>query len=191
MRKIVFDIETKNFFEDVGKNDPTLLDISLLAIHDSETDTYSTFLDTELDQLWPIIEQADVLIGFNSDHFDIPLLNKYYHGDLSKIKSLDLMVEVKKILGRRLSLNNLAKATLGRGKIGDGLHAGEWWKQGEIDKIREYCIEDVRLTKDLYDYAFKNKKLSYRDGPDTLTVVLNTSDWDTPSDHALTHTLGF
>ena len=100
MRKIVFDIETKNFFNDVGKNDPSLLDIALVAIHDSETDSYSSYLEDELVKLWPILERADMLIGFNSDHFDIPLLNKYYPGDLTKIKSLDILKEIKDSYGR-------------------------------------------------------------------------------------------
>src|SRR3989344_8155252 len=102
MRKIVFDIETKNFFDTVPGNDSAKLDIALVAIYDSLTDTYSSYLEEELTKLWPIIEQADMLIGYNSDPFDIPLLNKYYPGDLSKIKSLDLLVEVKKALGGRL-----------------------------------------------------------------------------------------
>jgi hypothetical protein len=67
MRKIVFDIETKNIFQDVGKNDPTLLDLSLVGVYDSETNKYTSYLEDELNQLWPIIEKADVLIGYNSD----------------------------------------------------------------------------------------------------------------------------
>src|SRR3989344_3979345 len=104
MRKIVFDIETKNFFPDVGKNDPSLLDISIVAIYDSENDSYSSYLEEELPKLWPILERADMLIGFNSDHFDIPLLNKYYPGDLTKIKSLDILKEIKNTYGRRMRL---------------------------------------------------------------------------------------
>src|SRR3989344_8631018 len=99
MRKIVFDIETKNFFNDVGKNDPSLLDIALVAIHDSLTDSYSSYLEEDLIKLWPIIEHSDMLIGFNSDHFDIPLLNKYYPGDLTKIKSLDILREIRNSYG--------------------------------------------------------------------------------------------
>ncbi len=75
MRKITFDIETKNTFEDIGENNPALLDISIVCIHDSETDKYDSFLEDDFDRLWPILESADMLIGFNSDHFDIPLLN--------------------------------------------------------------------------------------------------------------------
>jgi len=160
MKKVVFDIETKNIFQDVGRADPTLLDISLVGIYDYETDQYLTFLQEEFPKLWPYIEKADVLIGFNSDHFDVPLLNKYYPGDITKIKSLDLMAEVKKSLGRRIGLGALAEATLGIGKSGNGLEAVEWWKNGEIDKIRKYCIDDVKVTKDLTNTYLAEKRFA-------------------------------
>lgn len=191
-RKIVFDIETKNIFQDVGKNDPALLDISIVGIHDSETDTYTSYLEEELSRLWPIIEHADMLIGFNSDHFDIPLLNKYYPGDLARIKSIDIMKAVKDALGRRLSLGNIASATLGVAKSADGLQAYTWWKEGKIDLIRKYCLDDVRITKELYEYILKNKKILYRDGQETRDLPLNTTDWETVASAAsLTHTLPF
>lgn len=191
MRKITFDIETKNFFADVGSNDPARLDLALVAIHDSETDTYSSYLEQELGDLWPIIERADSLIGFNSDHFDIPLLNKYYSGDLTRIKSVDIMKAVQDVLGRRLRLGNLAETTLGVGKSADGMQAVNWWKEGQIDKIREYCIQDVRVTKMLYDHALAHGELKYRDGADVKTLKIKTDDWETGNGHALTHTLGF
>jgi len=194
MREIVFDIETKNWFEEVGSNDPAALDLALIAIHDSETDSFSSFLEEELVNLWPIIERADTLIGFNSDHFDIPILNKYYPGNLTTLKSIDLMKEAQKTLGRRLSLDNIAKATLGRGKIAHGLEATDWWKTGEIDKIREYCIDDVRLTKQLFDYAREHGHIKYVDRFDKSkpqTIEIDTSDWENNDGHSMTHTFGF
>ena len=50
------------------------VDIAIACIHDSETDTYSSYLESELPKLWPILERTDMLIGYNSNHFDIPLL---------------------------------------------------------------------------------------------------------------------
>ncbi len=191
MRKIVFDIETRNVFADVGKNDPALLDISLVAIHDSETGEYSSYLQEELSKLWPIIERADMLIGFNSDHFDIPLLNKYYPGDLKEIRSLDILKEIKNSYGRRMRLDQLAEGTLGLNKSGHGLDAIDWWKKGEIEKIRKYCIDDVKLTKDIYDYAMKNNKLFFKEGKDLHEITLDTSDWESEGDHKLTFTLPF
>ncbi|MDB5259551.1 MAG: box helicase protein box helicase protein [Candidatus Taylorbacteria bacterium] len=213
MRKITFDIETRDLFQDVGSNDPAALTISVVCIHDSAADDgtgkapaeagsgYSSYLVEDLPKLWPIMEQADMLITFNGDHFDIPLLNKYYTGDLTKVKSLDLMAEVKKSLGRRIKLDTLAEATLGRNKSGHGLEAIAWWKSGEIDKIIKYCLEDVKITKELYEYALKNKHLKYKDlgaivvpgkpNANIRDIKLDTTHWETKSDHAMTFTLPF
>lgn len=191
MRKIVFDIETKNFFDTVPGNDASKLDISLIAIHDSLTDSYSSYLEEELVKLWPILERADMLIGFNSDHFDIPLLNKYYPGDLTKIKSLDILKEIRESYGRRMRLDQLAEGTLGKNKSGVGGEATEWWKAGEVEKVRAYCINDVELTKELYDYALTNNKLIFKEGGTLNEIKLDTSNWEKPSNHKLTFSLPF
>ena len=186
MRKIVFDIETKNFLSDVSK-----IDLSLVAIYDSETDSYSSYLEEELPKLWPILERADMLIGFNSDHFDIPILDKYYPGDLTKIKSLDILREIKSAYGRRMKLDQLAEGTLGKNKSGGGADALNWWKAGEVEKVRAYCIDDVRLTKEIYDYALANNKLIFKEAGALNEIKLDTSEWEKPSDNKLTFSLPF
>ncbi|HRH22589.1 MAG TPA: ribonuclease H-like domain-containing protein [Candidatus Paceibacterota bacterium] len=191
MRKITFDIETKNLFQDVGSNNPADLDISVVCIHDSLTDTYSSFVDPDYSKLWPLIEQADILITFNGDHFDIPLLEKYYKKDLKHIKSIDLLKEVKNSLGKRIKLDSIAEATLGRNKSGHGLEAIGWWKTGEVDKIIKYCTEDVRITKELYEYALKNKHLKYKDMGVAKDIPIDPSNWEKKDEKKETFTLGF
>jgi len=191
LNKIVFDLETKNIFQEVGSHDPTALDMSIVCIYESATDTYMSFLEEELHKLWPIIERADMLIGYNSDHFDIPLLNKYYHGDLSKIKSLDLLKEIRESLGRRVSLDQVAEGTLGQKKSGHGLQAIQWWKQGDIESIRKYCLDDVRLTKEIYDYAIANRILKFKEAGKVFDIPLNTKHWDQKEEVAMTFSLPF
>lgn len=191
MRKIFFDIETRNTFGEVGSNEVTALDISVVCIYDSETDQFSSYLQEDLNKLWPILERADMLIGFNSDHFDIPLLNKYYPGDLTKIKSLDLLKEIKNSLGRRIKLDDIAEATLGKNKIAHGLEAVTWWRKGEIDKIIKYCIEDVRITKEVYDYAREHGILKYKEGQEIKDFKVNTKGWEKKENSAMTFTLPF
>lgn len=191
MRKIVFDIETRNFFFDVGKNDPALLDIAIVAIYDSETDSYSSYLAEELHKLWPILERADMLIGFTSEHFDMPLLNKYYPGDLTKIKHLDILKEIKNSYGRRMKLDQLAEGTLGKKKSGWGGDAVKWWNAGEVEKVRSYCIDDVRLTKELYEYARANNKLIFKEGSQLKEIPLNTAEWENPGENKLTFSMPF
>jgi DEAD/DEAH box helicase domain-containing protein len=189
MRYVVFDIETANSFPALAR-DFSQLELALVGVYDSLTDTYSSYVKEELPMLWPLLENTNVLIGFNSDSFDIPLLNRYYPGDLTRIRSLDLLTEVYQALGRRIRLDSLARATLGRGKSGDGLKSVEWWQKGLVDKVREYCIEDVRLTKELYEYALKNGLLKYKDLRTVRDIKIDTSHWtqitETP---ALTHAL--
>ncbi|MCK4386937.1 MAG: hypothetical protein KAV41_02545, partial [Candidatus Pacebacteria bacterium] len=112
-------------------------------------------------------------------------------GDLTTIKSLDILKEIKNAIGHRLKLDNVANATLGEGKSGNGLEAITWWKTGEIEKIRKYCLDDVRITKELYEYALKNKKLKYKDGFDIKDIILNTTNWETAKNNSITHTLPF
>ena len=191
MREITFDIETSNILPSLARQDVTRLDLAVVAIHDSATGEFSSYSQEELPKLWPIIELADTLIGYNSDSFDIPLLNKYYPGDLTKIRSIDLMVEVQKVLGRRLRLQSIAEATLKAGKSGNGLDSVRWWNEGLHDKVREYCIQDVKITRDLYDFALEKGALKYKDLKDIRDVKLDTSKWqEKPEASAFTHTLG-
>ncbi|MFA6105134.1 MAG: ribonuclease H-like domain-containing protein [Patescibacteria group bacterium] len=160
--EIVFDIETQNSFADVN-NDFKKLKISCVSIYKYATDSYESFEEHELGKLWPILEKSDLLIGFNSAHFDVPVLNNYYMGDLTKIPHLDIMERVRESLGFRLKLNDLAQATLdGVEKSADGLQAIRWWKEGKIAEIRKYCEQDVKITKDVYEFGKKNKQLFYK-----------------------------
>ena len=191
MRVITFDIESKNTFKQVGSSDPAALDLALISIHDSKTGELSSYLEEDLPQLWTILEDSDLLVSFNGEHFDIPLLNKYYPGDLSLIKSLDLLIEVKNACGRRLKLDGLAEGTLGEKKSGHGLQAIIWWQNGEIDKIRKYCEDDVRLTRNLYDIAREKGKLTYQSGNEKFDIELDASEWENVTGTSMTHTLPF
>lgn len=161
MKEIVFDIETQNTFADVD-NDFKKLKISVVSIYRYETDAYESFTEDELAKLWPIFERADRLIGFNTEHFDIPVLNNYYPGDLFIVPQLDIMKEVKANVGIRLKLSSIAEATLDNvQKSADGLTALRWWKEGKVEEVKKYCEQDVRVTKELYEFGKKNKQLFY------------------------------
>lgn len=191
MKRITFDIETIGSFSTSG--DFANLEVSVVGLHDSETDEYKCFEVPEFKDMWPYFEHADLLIGFNSDHFDVPILNKYYPGDLSKIPSIDLLKEIKNVFGRRLKLDNIAEATLGKKKSGNGLDAVTWWEQGLKEKVKSYCLDDVRITKEVYDYARKHNSLKYRDYDGVREIKLDAKNWEKnmPDGGGLTHTLPF
>ena len=189
MRIITFDIETIGDFRRSWT--PEDLELTICCIHDSETDQYDSFFKEDLARLWKVLEQADVLVGYNSDHFDIPILNKYYPGDLTKMKSIDLMKEVQNVIGRRIKLDSIAEGTLGKKKSADGKMAMVWWKEGNLKKLRDYCLKDVEITKLILDHALANNVLFYKELGSKKEVRLDTSKWLQGESAALTQTLGF
>lgn len=191
MNRVVFDIETKNIFADVGSNDPAALDISVVGVWSDKTGKYEAFLEEEFPKMWAIFEAADILIGYNSLHFDLPLLNKYYSSDLAKIKHIDLLKEIKDSYGRRMKLDQVAEGTLKTNKSGHGLQAITWWKQGDLVNLKKYCLDDVKITKQLYDYARKHNELKFKEAGKVIKIPLKTESWEEKADAGMTFSLPF
>ncbi len=163
MPEIVLDIETKNTFADVGGFFPQKLDISLIGVYFYETDTYETFLEDDFPKLWSRLEHGDRIIGYNQKGFDNPVMNRYYAGDINNIPQLDLLEKIAASLGYRVKLDDVAKATLGTGKTGHGLQAVEFWREGKIKELADYCLMDVKVTKEVYEFAKEHGFVKWAD----------------------------
>lgn len=189
MNYVVFDIETT---EAIGPGEITDMEIAVISVYSSKTDKIESFLTKDFNQMWPIFEKADALIGYNSEKFDIPILNKYYPGDLTNIKSIDILNFIKKSYGRRLKLDDVANATLGVGKTAHGLDAIEWWKNGEVEKVIKYCESDVMITKKIFDFANENGFLNFKDFTGKkIKIPIDTSDWNKKDGNKITFSMGF
>ncbi len=169
--EVVLDIETSNSFADVGKYDPSLLKVSLVGLYSYKTGAYQHFLEPDLPKLWRVLESADRIIGYNLIGFDYPVLNTYYPGDLLKFPTLDIMLEIEKKIGFRIKLDDVAHGCLGTGKSGNGLQAIEFFRRGEIEKLRDYCLMDVKVTKEVYEFGLANKKVQFKDRVGQLVPV--------------------
>ncbi len=161
----VLDIETRRSAKEVGGwHRADRMGISCAVLYDSQTDTFSDYLQKDVPALTQALRQMDMVIGFNIRRFDYHVLSGLSDFNYASLPTLDILEEIQKKLGYRLSLDHLAKNTLGIGKSADGLQALEWWKQGKIDEIIKYCRMDVAVTRDLFLYGkekgyllFKNK----------------------------------
>lgn len=119
------------------------------------------------------LEYASYIIGFNSNKFDLPVLAPYYIGDIFQFPSLDLLEEVQKALGFRVALDDLARATLKVKKEGHGFLAINYFRQGQWDKLKKYCLSDVKITKELYEFGKKNKKLYFQTNKGIEEIPVN------------------
>jgi len=162
MDKFVIDIETKNSFADVGgRGDENLkkLDASFVGVYSYNQDRYLSFHESQFEEIGPLLQKAGLIIGFSINRFDIPVLEKYCKFNLRAIPRLDLLEEIELALGYRISLDLLAKANLGIGKTSHGLEAIKFYNEGRLKELEEYCLNDVKITKDLYDLAKKQGHL--------------------------------
>lgn len=164
LKKLVLDLETQKSFEDVGgRGKNHLMKVSVCGIYDYSQDRYSIYEEHELPRLAPLLQAADQIIGFNIKNFDFAVLQPYLNFDLYQVPSFDLLEEIERAIGHRVKLESVAQGTLGSGKSGNGLEALLYYKNGRMDLLKKYCLDDVRVTKEVYDFALKNQKLMYRD----------------------------
>ena len=167
MNEVFLDLETKKWFDEVGKRDPGKLGASFVGLcirkGEKEEGKFLGFFEEELERLWPILEEADLIVGYNIKKFDFPVLAPYYPGRLDVLPVLDLFEVVKNEVGLKLKLNDLAKATLGMEKNGKGEEAVWFYKEGKLEKLAKYCLWDVRLTRDLFDYLREFGRIAYFD----------------------------
>ncbi len=176
----VFDLETQRLAQEVGGwGNAHLMRLSLGVLYLGSEDRFLTFSEERVNELIGRLEQSELVIGFNQIRFDYAVLSAYTGRDLRRLPSLDMLREVQQQLGFRLSLQALARATLGAPKSADGLQAVRWWRQGRLEELERYCRRDVELTRDLFRFGQEKGYLLYqrKEGP-TLRVPV---DWSWPT----------
>lgn len=177
--KIVLDLETKKGFNEVEGRNCALLGVSVVGIFSYAENQFKTFLEKDIPKLIPYLKRARLVIGFNIKRFDFPVLEPYSDFALKDLNCLDIFEEVQNSLGFRLGLNSIAQATLKLGKIGSGLDALKYFRRGEIDKLIQYCQQDVFVTRELYEYGQKHGHLLYFRGRRLETIPVSWSECKT------------
>ncbi len=166
MQRLVLDLETKRSFNEVGgAHNKAALGVSVVGVYVYNTDSFEAFREEDFGTLGSLLRSADEIIGFNLIGFDWPVLAAELGDWVVDLPTLDLMLEAQKALGHRVSLDSIAQATLGSAKLGSGLDALEYYAKGEWAKLERYCLEDVKLTRDIYEYAKQNHHLYFQKGP--------------------------
>ena len=176
MDKLVLDIETKDTFADVGgHHNIKNLNVSMVGVYSYSNDAFLAFNEHELAGLKPLLQNAGLIVGFSINRFDLPVLEKYFDFNLMRLSRLDLLDEIELALGHRISLDVLARANLGLGKTHHSLEAIDLYREGNMEELKNYCLNDVKITRDLYELA---KKQGYLSIPDRVTGALAKANFN-------------
>lgn len=168
-RYMVLDLETQKGFHEVDRRKLHLLKVSVVCVYDSKTDSYAAFEEKEMLKLEELLKQADLLIGFNIRDFDLEVLTPYLMTPPKNFPLLDLMVEIEKVRGHRVSLQSVAQATLKTSKSGSGWDALQLYKDGKFEELKKYCLDDVKITKEIYEYGVAHGKIFFVSNRDYQT----------------------
>ncbi|MFP4400055.1 MAG: DEAD/DEAH box helicase [Desulfonatronovibrio sp.] len=159
----VLDIETRFSAREVGGwGNSRLMGISCSVVYDSRLDEFLTFTQEQTDELGDYLSRFSLVVGFNIIRFDYRVLRGQSRFKFHDLPTLDILADVERRLGHRLSLDHLAGHTLGAKKSGNGLMALKWWKEGKLNKIIDYCRQDVTVTRDLYNFGRQTGYLIYQ-----------------------------
>lgn len=174
---LVLDIETKNTFQEVGENNFDALEVSLIGLYSYNRDKFFAFDENEFVAAIEMIKTAGMIIGFSISRFDLPVLKKHFikDFDIFSIPRVDILDEIEYSLGKRVGLDILAKTNLGYGKNGHSLEAAGLYHEGKIEELKNYCLNDVKITKDLYELVKKQGHLMIpqKDGKEAIKLPLD------------------
>jgi len=159
---VYFDLETQKSADEVGGWDKIgQMRMSIGVTYNTARGEYRIYGEKQVDDLLSELQRADLVVGFNNLRFDYEVLTYYTVYDLRQIPTLDVLIELQNRLQHRLSLDSVACATLGIEKTAEGMQAIQWFRQGRILEIAEYCCYDVKITRLVHEYGATHKQLFY------------------------------
>lgn len=139
MNYVFFDLETQNLFDDVGGRDHVdKLKVACAVTYSTVKNDFTVYWEKDIPALLTELRSASKVIGFNLINFDYRVLQPYTGQiRLASIPTLDMLADIHRNLGFRVSLDNLASASLGAAKTADGVQSVQWFRSGELDKVAE------------------------------------------------------
>lgn len=159
---VYFDLETQKSADEVGGwNNINRMGLSVGVTYSTARGDYKIYGEKQVNDLLNELQRADLVVGFNILRFDYEVLHGYTPFDLTQLPTLDMLVDLQAILNHRLSLDSIATATFGVEKTAEGLQAIEWFKEGKMLEIAEYCCYDVKITKLVHEYGCSQRQLHY------------------------------
>jgi len=162
MNIVYFDLESQKLFEDVGGRDASKLLLACGVTWSTARNDFAVYWEKDAAALIAELKSADRVIGFNIIGFDYEVLKPYARNEnFRSFRSTDMLQDIFRTLNFRLSLDSIARATLGTSKTADGVQSVEWFRNGEMEKVAEYCKSDVEITRRVYEFGRDNGFVHY------------------------------
>ena len=162
-RLVFFDLETQKSADEVGGwHNAQRMRLAVGVTHDTATGRTERFDEAGVGDLLARLAAADLVVGFNVLRFDYGVLRGYTDDDPAALPTFDLLDDVHRRIGFRLPMGHLAEETLGVPKSADGLQSLAWWREGEVERVADYCRRDVEILRGLFEHGVRHGFLRFR-----------------------------
>jgi DEAD/DEAH box helicase domain-containing protein len=153
MTEIYLDIETQKLADEVpgGWENIRAFGLAVAVTWDAENG-FREWYEGDAGRLIQALAGFDRVVTFNGERFDLTVLSDYGDVRALRAKNFDVLQDLKRRLGFRVSLEHLAQATLGTRKTGSGIEAVRWWRSGDPAlrrRVAEYCRKDVEILREI------------------------------------------
>ena len=163
MNTVFFDLETQKLLDEVGgRLGIAQLRVACAVTWSTARNDFSVYWEKDVPALITELKVASKVVGFNLKGFDYEVLKPYApQVNFSTIPTLDMMDSIYHILRFRVSLDSLARASLGNSKTADGIESVRWFREGKLDQVAEYCKADVDITRRIFEFGRDNGFVYY------------------------------
>lgn len=174
MDHVVVDVEIAHNIEETpgGWNATDKLGVAVACLWEYTTRRMRVYGPDDVPALRERLLQADRITSYNGLMFDCPVVwgvrkcdwktgHPIY--DMILPKTNDLLRRIWVALGFNpdvwqagmggAKLDDIASATIGASKIGNGADAPKWYQAGQIQRVVNYCADDVAIERDLSDFV--------------------------------------
>lgn len=156
-----------------GWDDKANMGISVICAYSYLFEEYTVWFGSDLMDFIAYMNLHTRLIGFNHIKFDNELLMavsrsygldsdlvhksiaNLYHFDILREAYIAYEIDAYPVIFTKLhkgfKLDNFSLSNFRARKTGDGALAPVLWQQGKKSEVVNYCLNDVKLTKRLYD----------------------------------------
>ena len=167
-----------------GWHDHANMGITVLGVYDYLTDRARVFCEDNKQEWMDLINSRGPLcVGFNNIPFDNEVLMST-SGWMAPNERIcyDLLRETWAAAGLGpvfapsthggFSLDAMVKTNFGTEKSGNGALAPVDWQRGKIGKVIDYCLNDVRLTKQFFDAVIKGESIKNPKNGEPLRLLI-------------------
>lgn len=145
-----------------GWRDFSNMGISVIGAYDYVEDRYRVFCADNSKEFAELCNARDLCVGFNNIPFDNQLIRSSSPWlSPTDANCYDLLIEIWASVGLSSEFNYkthggygldaVCEKNFGTKKSGSGALAPVLWQQGKTGEVIDYCLNDVRLTKQLFD----------------------------------------